>query len=148
MFVPVVQKRGADSDRAQGSTVCINYAGKLTVCIDAVMSPSPAPSILSDNEKFKSEDLRLENAMSPDPDAARPRHGDAALEILGTSSNVHEITVEQDRAVLRKIDLWVLPVSHTASQFSIVGLSDNLDCVISLYVAAIGERHSSKPCSW
>jgi hypothetical protein len=38
-------------------------------------------------------------------------HGDAALAILGTSQAPVHITPEQDAAVLRKIDKWLLPVS-------------------------------------
>ncbi|KAF8603639.1 MFS general substrate transporter [Ceratobasidium sp. AG-I] len=37
-------------------------------------------------------------------------HGDAALAILGTSGAVVHITPEQDAAVLRKIDRWLIPV--------------------------------------
>lgn len=36
------------------------------------------------------------------------RNGDAALEILGTT--VHHVTLQEEKAVLRKVDLWVLPV--------------------------------------
>ena len=37
-------------------------------------------------------------------------HGDAALAILGTSGAVVHITPEEDAAVLRKIDRWLIPV--------------------------------------
>ncbi|CAE6444321.1 unnamed protein product [Rhizoctonia solani] len=37
-------------------------------------------------------------------------HGDAALAILGTSDTPVEISPEQDAAVLRKVDRWLVPV--------------------------------------
>lgn len=62
------------------------------------------------SEKLK--DDRLEDAVSPDPSAAGPsrKHGDAALAILGDGAVRHDITEEEDRRVLRKIDLWLMPV--------------------------------------
>ncbi|ELU36895.1 hypothetical protein AG1IA_09075 [Rhizoctonia solani AG-1 IA] len=49
------------------------------------------------------------------PSTSRPRkstggHGDAALAILGTSDTPVEISPEQDAAVLRKVDRWLVPV--------------------------------------
>lgn len=39
------------------------------------------------------------------------KHGkDAALDVLGDSAKPIHVTAEQDRAVLRKIDLWLMPV--------------------------------------
>ena len=35
---------------------------------------------------------------------------DAALEVLGDSAKPVHVTAEQDRAVLRKIDLWLMPI--------------------------------------
>lgn len=35
---------------------------------------------------------------------------DAALEILGPEATPIHISPEQDRAVLRKIDLWLMPI--------------------------------------
>ncbi|QRW20736.1 major facilitator superfamily transporter [Rhizoctonia solani] len=49
------------------------------------------------------------------PSTSRPRkstggHGDAALAILGASDTPVEISPEQDAAVLRKVDRWLVPV--------------------------------------
>ncbi|KAJ7594767.1 major facilitator superfamily domain-containing protein [Mycena floridula] len=56
----------------------------------------------------KREDERLETVVS----TARPsiKQGDAALEIIGSSAVHHSVTDEENRRVLRKIDLWVMPV--------------------------------------
>lgn len=73
------------------------------------MAPlSRSPSVAS--EKLKED--RLEDVVSPDPEAAGPsrKHGDAALAILGDGSIRHEVSEEEDRRVLRKIDLWLMPV--------------------------------------
>jgi hypothetical protein len=35
---------------------------------------------------------------------------DAALEILGPEATPIQITLEQDQAVLRKIDMWLMPI--------------------------------------
>lgn len=45
------------------------------------------------------------------PGVSSSRYGkDAALEVLGDSAKPVRITAEEDRAVLRKIDLWLMPV--------------------------------------
>lgn len=68
---------------------------------------SPSPSIAS--EKFR--ESQVENAAIPDNESGpSSKHGDAALAILGDSAVHHEISPEEERAVLRKIDLWVMPV--------------------------------------
>lgn len=49
--------------------------------------------------------------VTSDPGASSSRYGkDAALEVLGDSAKPVRITAEEDRAVLRKIDLWLMPV--------------------------------------
>jgi hypothetical protein len=70
------------------------------------------PSISSE----KDQGLHLENAHSLEPEAGpggpskKLRRGDAALEVLGDGAIHHDVTAEEDRRVLRKIDLWVMPV--------------------------------------
>lgn len=64
---------------------------------------SRPPSITSAKSKLEAEG-------SPSHEPLPIKSGDAALVILGDSAIHHDITVEQERAVLRKIDLWVLPV--------------------------------------
>lgn len=59
----------------------------------------------------KLDEVRFENTVSPEPGPSKIKNGDAALAILGDSAATPvTITAEQDAAVLRKIDLWVMPV--------------------------------------
>ncbi|KAK7680293.1 hypothetical protein QCA50_016533 [Cerrena zonata] len=52
----------------------------------------------------------LEGAQVHVNSSKKAKGKDEALEILGDSSNPIHITPEQDRAILRKIDLWLMPV--------------------------------------
>ena len=59
----------------------------------------------------KAEEGRIEETSvdrSPTNEGVT-KHGDAALDILGDTIT-QDISPEQDAAVLRKIDLWVMPV--------------------------------------
>lgn len=74
------------------------------------MSPTTS---LSDKEKLGVEESRLDTIASPPPDTPGPSNAtarDAALEVLGDGTVRHQFSEEQDRRVLRKIDLWVMPV--------------------------------------
>ena len=46
----------------------------------------------------------------PNAGSSKTKGKDEALEILGDSSKPIHISPEQDRAILRKIDLWLMPV--------------------------------------
>ncbi|THU99589.1 MFS general substrate transporter [Dendrothele bispora CBS 962.96] len=77
------------------------------------MTASRDPSIDS-THKVVVDEQRIEDFIEKEP-VAGPSTGDkqakdAALEILGSGTEHHEITEEEDRRVLRKIDLWVMPV--------------------------------------
>lgn len=61
-----------------------------------------------DSEEDKSSDSQLE--FSTDKEQPAVKHGDAALEILGDGAIHFEVTEDQDRRVLRKIDMWLLPI--------------------------------------
>lgn len=65
----------------------------------------PRPSSVSSGTKER------ESTISPLP-KGKPlfRVGDAALAILDENTQQRQITPEEDRRVLRKIDLWLLPV--------------------------------------
>ena len=66
---------------------------------------------LSSSSIDKIKEERLEQVTSKDAEAGPSnKRGDAALAILGDSANHHEVTVDEDRRVLRKIDLWLMPV--------------------------------------
>jgi len=70
---------------------------------------SPTRSISS--EKFKPDEDYVEDVEAGQPVAGPSKHdGDAALEILGDSATHHEVTPEEDRRVLSKIDKWLMPV--------------------------------------
>ncbi|KAK7441554.1 hypothetical protein VKT23_016547 [Stygiomarasmius scandens] len=77
------------------------------------MTTSRDPSIDSARKEVideqRIEDL-AEKVTGAGPSTTKNEAGDAALEILGNSSEQHEVTKEEDRQVLRKIDLWVMPV--------------------------------------
>jgi len=51
----------------------------------------------------------VEQSQSPPPVKKR-KDGDEALAVLGDGRVHHEITPEEDRRVLRKIDLWIMPL--------------------------------------
>jgi len=77
------------------------------------MTTSRDPSIDSARKEIideqRIEDL-AEKVTGAGPSTTKNEAGDAALEILGNSSEQHEVTKEEDRQVLRKIDLWIMPV--------------------------------------
>jgi hypothetical protein len=65
----------------------------------------PRPSSVS------SVDKERDSTISPPPKGKSPfRVGDAALAILDETTRQRQITPEEDRQVLRKIDLWLMPV--------------------------------------
>ncbi|QRV93342.1 major facilitator superfamily transporter [Ceratobasidium sp. AG-Ba] len=64
-------------------------------------------SVESITEK-KDQVEEIEHA--PPAQSSAKAHGDAALAILGSSETPVEITDEQDAAILRKVDKWLLPV--------------------------------------
>ncbi|QRW07496.1 major facilitator superfamily transporter [Ceratobasidium sp. AG-Ba] len=53
---------------------------------------------------------QVEEIEHAPPAQSSKAHGDAALAILGSSETPVEITDEQDAAILRKVDKWLLPV--------------------------------------
>ncbi|CAE6422410.1 unnamed protein product [Rhizoctonia solani] len=73
-----------------------------------------ADSIVGD----KQEVIEIEHGPATHDQASGPSeprkptntHGDAALAIIGTSDTPIEISPEQDAAVLRKVDKWLVPV--------------------------------------
>jgi hypothetical protein len=59
--------------------------------------------------KLDAEDIHIEKAQSDE--VTKPvESGDAALEVLGDGRVHHEVTPEEDRLVLRKIDRWIMPI--------------------------------------
>ena len=79
--------------------------------------PSRSPSV---EELDKNLDLSHREVADPETEAltqtldagssTRAVGKDAALTVLGESAQPIIITAKQDRAVLRKIDLWIMPV--------------------------------------
>ncbi|TFK39896.1 major facilitator superfamily domain-containing protein [Crucibulum laeve] len=61
---------------------------------------------------MKLDDSRYENVVSPSAkdEMMAMKTGDAALAVLGGGNNRRKVTIQEDRAVRRKIDLWVMPV--------------------------------------
>ncbi|TCD62052.1 hypothetical protein EIP91_007528 [Steccherinum ochraceum] len=78
------------------------------------MSASRPASVSSDGAEKKADIEHAENAPSlNDQPVAGPSSSkgkDAALEILVDASTPVQISPEQDRRVLRKIDLWLMPI--------------------------------------
>ncbi|KAL0579642.1 hypothetical protein V5O48_002338 [Marasmius crinis-equi] len=66
------------------------------------------PSISESNLKASSS--HLEHVFPSQRVKREKEAGDAALAIIGESTEHREVTEEEDRRVLRKIDLWVMPV--------------------------------------
>ncbi|KAF8869061.1 major facilitator superfamily domain-containing protein [Infundibulicybe gibba] len=64
---------------------------------------------MSSTESYSNDIDNVEATPSKLPDN-RQREGDAALAILGDEPNRREITSIESARVLRKIDLWILPV--------------------------------------
>ncbi|KAI0072472.1 MFS general substrate transporter [Panus rudis PR-1116 ss-1] len=76
-----------------------------------------SPSIDVDEDLKKVDVEHHEHVPSLNEQESLPKAGastlkgkDAALQVLGDASTPIHITPEQDRAVLRKIDLWLMPV--------------------------------------
>lgn len=76
----------------------------------AVSSPT-SPS-LDDIKKIDIDHEEIAPSLNepPRPQASSSKNKDAALEVLGDAAVPFHITPEQDRAVLRKIDRWLMPV--------------------------------------
>lgn len=72
-------------------------------------SRPPSVDSIADKREHIEEIEHVPQATSTSKGQATT-HGDAALAILGTSRAAVHITPEQDAAVLRKIDKWLLPV--------------------------------------
>lgn len=72
------------------------------------MAPSSPPSVSS--IKIKEKEDASYHPTSPVQGTSHLNHGDAALTILGDGSPRRDISPEEDAKVLRKIDLWVMPV--------------------------------------
>ncbi|CAE7089673.1 unnamed protein product [Rhizoctonia solani] len=67
------------------------------------------------SQKQEVAEIEHEPATQDQPSASGPSkptnaHGDAALAILGNSDAPVEISPEEDAAVLRKVDRWLIPV--------------------------------------
>lgn len=60
-------------------------------------------------EKVDINHLEHHDSLDAGP-STRPTHADAALEILGDQSTHLDISAEDDARILKKIDLWVMPV--------------------------------------
>lgn len=73
-------------------------------------TPTHPPSLKAEEERYEYKDGASSGVMSPPPLHHPVKNGDAALAILGDGSIRHEITEEENAAVLRKIDKWILPV--------------------------------------
>ncbi|KAJ7045769.1 major facilitator superfamily domain-containing protein [Mycena alexandri] len=70
-----------------------------------------APDTSVDASKMEEEryEKASSGAMSPLP-SQQVKHGDVALNFLGDGAPRRQITEEENAAVLRKIDRWILPV--------------------------------------
>ncbi|KAG7097868.1 hypothetical protein E1B28_005180 [Marasmius oreades] len=63
------------------------------------------------DSNLKETESHIEVALPRGPAASHAaKRGDAALAIIGESSERREISKEEDRRVLRKIDIWLMPV--------------------------------------
>ncbi|KAG6821700.1 hypothetical protein H0H92_001332, partial [Tricholoma furcatifolium] len=74
------------------------------------MSAAQSPSIISSTHKERESTVSV---VSPTPlkeKIAELKGGDAALAILAESPDREPISPKDDRRVLRKIDLWIMPV--------------------------------------
>ncbi|KAF9006033.1 major facilitator superfamily domain-containing protein [Cyathus striatus] len=58
----------------------------------------------------KVDDIRYEGLLSPISDKDKRDAGDEALAVIGDSANERRITDTESKEVLRKIDIWVMPV--------------------------------------
>ncbi|KAF5344336.1 hypothetical protein D9758_013240 [Tetrapyrgos nigripes] len=81
------------------------------------MATSREPSVDSIGKEIEADEVRIETSEKEDglpaPGPSTTKNvgaGDAALEILQDGSAHYEVSEEEDRRVLRKIDFWVMPV--------------------------------------
>ncbi|KAL0058349.1 hypothetical protein AAF712_014983 [Marasmius tenuissimus] len=70
---------------------------------------SPEPSITDSNLRSSDFHLDLSTPLRYYPSHAA-KLGDAALAIIGEGSEQREITEEEDRRVLKRVDRWLMPV--------------------------------------
>lgn len=102
------------------------------------MPPSRKPSLSSLEDKPTVVVEEIEHSQEPSG-SKKPTvaHGDAALAILGTSEAPIEVTPEQDAAVLRKVDKWLLPVSPLKPPYygsiSMFGLINEYQVMLMVY---------------
>ena len=80
----------------------------IQVLVNAMSDPLSRPRTFTKDSEDKSSDSQLE--FSTNKEQPTVKHGDAALEILGDGAIHFEVTEDQDRRVLRKIDMWLLPI--------------------------------------
>ncbi|KAJ7178376.1 MFS general substrate transporter [Mycena crocata] len=74
---------------------------------------APVPSAKTckiEDERYENKDDASSGVLSPPPPSRPVKNGDAALAILGEGAPRRDITEEEDAAILRKIDKWILPV--------------------------------------
>lgn len=96
-------------------------------------------SISSEKEKDSVSHIEKHNVDAA-PSSSRPvKTGDAALELLG-NEGPREITEDEDRAVLRKIDFWLMPVILLVYFLQQLDKSDFIDT--SLLLADLHTRSS------
>ncbi|KAK1223989.1 hypothetical protein PQX77_013125 [Marasmius sp. AFHP31] len=70
---------------------------------------SPEPSIADSNLRSSDFHLDLSTPLQYYPSHAA-KLGDAALAIIGEGSEQREITEEEDRRVLKRVDRWLMPI--------------------------------------
>lgn len=82
----------------------------MSYLIPGKMSPSIArPS--SPARSDKDIDIKYNELTGKSQDAVAPsERKDEAYEILGSATVPTEVALEEDRAVLRKVDLWLMPI--------------------------------------
>lgn len=74
--------------------------------VDSTRSP---PSV-DEEKKIEVQHEEIVPDLQVNTASSSSNQKDAALEILGTDAPPIQITLEQDRAVLKKIDLWLMPI--------------------------------------
>jgi hypothetical protein len=78
--------------------------------------PSPSDSVLKTEEPVHIESGNARpSAVTHQVDLKK---ADAAVAILGDPTIVREVTPEENRKVLRKIDFWIMPVVVLVRQTS------------------------------
>lgn len=90
-------------------------AGQPSSLPHPTLTPLPHNSTMASRHSVESIAEKKEQVEeiehAPPTQGTSKAHGDAALAILGSSETSVEITPEQDAAVLRKVDKWLIPVS-------------------------------------